>query len=221
MEIDDKYLCNEFIEHEKVPALLCSSKIKKIKLFALGPYGTNISQASEKWVKEIDIVNKTDIILCSTPEEEIILAMNEKEEGVIPLYALCAVYYDLCKLFFKYGENYTFLHHFYMKLDKLQLASKQKKMSALPENVIIAAHPSPAGLLNDTPCKLFFAKSNADAALICYNNEADACITTEKAKEIYGLNTLKEYGSPSMLFTFGTTKNGIKELEKIRKPTTV
>ncbi|MCG7585295.1 hypothetical protein, partial [Photobacterium sp. OFAV2-7] len=44
------------------------------------------------------------------------------------------------------------------------------------------------------------ASSNSDAAKLCAEGKVDACITTESARNIHGLKTVHEFGSPEMLF---------------------
>ncbi len=213
MEYCSNILCDTYIESEMVPQLIKSDKVARVKLFALGPEGTNISQAAKLWAEHLRILDKTEMILCATPEDEVEEAMKVDKKGVVPIFALCAVYNDLCKLFFKYGSNYTFLHHFYMRLDKMQLASKKYINETMPNNATIASHYSPSVLLENTEYNICMADSNAAAARKCFYGETDACITTETARKIYGLNTLKEFGAPSMLFTFGTTEHGIRQLQ--------
>ena len=203
------------IDTAKVPDILRNNAFKEIRIFALGPEGTNISQAAYKWAEEEKILNKSKIILCDTPEQEIELSMQMKEKGVLPIFALCAVYYDLCKVFFRHLENYTFLHHYYMQLDHMQLASKKYNVDTLKKNATVAAHVSPSILLEGTEYVFIKANSNSAAAKKCALGEVDACITTQRACEIYNLKTINEYGAPNMLFTFGTTNYGAEQIYNV------
>lgn len=203
------------INEKVLQRILNNNVVRKVKIYVLGPEGTNISQAAIKWAKLEKISQKTELIFCTTPEEEIEKAMMDTENGSIPIFALCAVYYNLNKLFFKYTDNYFFLSHYYMKLDSMQLASKKYVWNTLPKNASIASHLSPAPLISDQEYVIIPADSNAQAALKCYRDEVDACITTERARKIYGLQMLYLFGSPYMLFTFGTTSLGIKKMQKI------
>lgn len=212
-----KDLCNTYFEYDAVTKLMQSNDIREVRVFSLGPYGTNIAKASRMWAQKNHIKEKTNIVLCDSPEDEIAQAMQVTENGVLPIFALCAVYYDLCKLFFRFGSNYTFLHHFYMPLDRMQLASKDYDKDTLPNHAKVASHYSPSILLEQTDYEICLAKSNAAAAKKCALGEADACITTETAKELYQLKTIREFGAPSMLFTFGTTSYGIDILEQLQK----
>lgn len=203
--------------NDDIGSLLRDESIKRIKIFALGPDGTNIYQASKAWIKNMNIEEKSDIILCSTPEEEVMKSMEIKEDSVIPIFALCTVYYNLCNLFFKYCNNYFFLSHFYMQLDSMQLASKKKTLEELGEHAIVARHLSPRMILEDTSYEFIDANSNAHAAQLCAEGKVEACITTETAKNIYNLNTIQMFGSPVMLFTFGTTEHGVSLLMQIKE----
>lgn len=208
---------SEGFEQDKIISLMNNESIRKIKIFALGPKGTNISQAAENWSDEIGISNKSEIILCESPEEEINRSMDIDTEGVIPIFSLCAVYFDLCNLYFKYNTNYFFLTHYYMRLDNMQLASKVKKIDELEDKALVACHLSPRMLLYNTEFVIVNTGSNAFAAKMCADGLVDACITTEESRKIYNLNRLFSFGSPYMLFTFGTTVHGIKLLSKINK----
>lgn len=203
------------IDISKVPDILRDKTFREIHIFALGPEGTNISQAAYRWAEEERILNKSNIILCDTPEQEIEWAMQVKEKGVLPIFALCAVYYDLCKVFFRHLENYTFLHHYYMQLDNMQLASQKYTQETLKKNATVAAHFSPSILLEETEYILKKANSNSAAAKMCALGEVDACITTESACKLYGLETIEEYGAPNMLFTFGTTDYGVEQIYEV------
>lgn len=198
-----------------IDGLLVNDSIKSIKVFALGPDGTNISQAAKEWTKKVNIEEKSEIILCSTPEEEIIKAMEIKEKGELPIFALCAVYYDLCNLYFKYYTNYFFLSCLYMKLDTMQLASKKQNLDDIHLHAKVAGHNSPKMLLANTSYEFVDANSNAEAAKMCSEDKVEVCITTESAKNIYGLHSNFIFGSPVMLFTFGTTEHGINVLNNL------
>lgn len=211
-----KFIEVDFI-NDDLCTLLNDDTISTIKIFALGPEGTNIFQASEKWIRKMNICQKAEIILCNTPEEEVIKAMDVQDKGVLAIFALCAVYYDLCDLYFKYQSNYFFLSQFYMKLDTMQLASKKHSMEELSENILVARHRSPKMLLDGTHFKFVDANSNASAAKMCSEGKVDACITTESARKLYGLNSNYVFGRPVMLFTFGTTEHGSNLLLEIKR----
>ena len=73
------------------------------------------------------------------------------------------------------------------------------------------ASPLRFTLLNEIDPKLIEvveASSNANAAERCARGEADACITTEAARDLYDLVAIKVFGSPDMVFFAGITSSG-------------
>lgn len=216
MEAERKEVIKEQMPKDILARKLKRIDVKRVELFVLGPEGTNISQAAWQWAFHNDILDKTNFVYCGTPEEEIELAGQVKEDGIMPIFTLCAVYYNLHKLFFKYTDYYFFLSHYYMNLDNMQLAATVNSLTKLPEKASVASHYSPAILVEDWGFKIEKANSNSHAAKMCRDGEVDACITTETAKNIYNLNKLHDFGSPKMLFTFGTTSSGFETLSKIK-----
>jgi len=99
-----------------------------------------------------------------------------------------------------------------MKLDDMQLAT----LSYIEKNNYkVFTHPSPAKLVDSiNNVNLEYSDSNGYAARRCKEEEGSLCITTEKARSIYELEKIYDFGSPFMLFTFGTSYNGVKLLEK-------
>lgn len=198
---------------------LQSCAIRKITCFVLGPAGTNMQQACEQWIVEMGIGYKTEIVLCMTPEESIEKARLVVEEGHVATFWTCAVYNCLCNVFFQNPDTLTFFIEKVMMLDEMQLATRSEKVceiqnDIMPEKWNIASHPSPAPLLNDIKCNVKLTTSNAKAAELCRSGEADACITTESARELNGLKTLHVFGSPKMVFFGGITAHGVKIISK-------
>ncbi|MCR4441046.1 MAG: hypothetical protein QHH10_02780 [Peptococcaceae bacterium] len=196
-----------------VKRVLGNDRIKTVKMFCLGPDGTNISKAARQWVKEIGIQDKAVFIYCDTPEEEVRKAREVTGSGDFPVIVLCAVYCRLNDLYFSHEDCYFFMHHYYMPLDDLQLAAREG-VERIPEDWVIAAHPSPKPLLSGLKNRIYEANSNAHAAKLCAEGKVNACITTEKARKIYSLKKIHDFGSPMMLFTFGTTLHGINILKR-------
>lgn len=215
MHAQPQPLTDHYIDPQIVPALLARDSVRAVKIFALGPAGTNMQQASQEWIRATDIAAKADITLCATPEDSIEQALSVTDPGVVPIFALCAVYFDLCKVYFTYGTNYTFLSHLYMPLDSMQLASRYDSLDELPPNATVATHYSPAPLLDGTSYQRRLVDSNAEAARQCASGETDACITTETARKLHGLKRNFLFGSPPMLFTFGTTLHGVDVLKRV------
>lgn len=197
---------------KNIEKFLVSKLIKEIHFFILGPEGTNTIQATKKWAKEKKINEKAKFTYCKTPEESIEKAKNIKNKAIFPIFTTCAVYYEMNKLFFSNPDCFVFMHHCYMKLDNMQLASKEH-VKQIPDSWLIASHPSPSFLVSKLKNKIKLVDSNAEAAKKCSNGEVDACITTETSRKIYNLKTLHNFGCPTMLFCFGTTNHGIDILK--------
>ncbi len=214
-------LSNDYFDPASLKQRLRSDDIRAVPVYALGPAGTNLQQASQKWIKAMEIEKKSEITLCPTPEISVERAQEVSEPGIVPIFALCAVYFSLCRLYFKHGSNYTFLSHLYAPLDEMQLASHHNSLNELAPNAKIATHVSPASLLDDTAYERVIVNSNSEAARRCAAGDVDACITTESARKIYGLKRNFLFGSPSMLFTFGTTRHGVEELKRGMDPSSL
>jgi len=187
--------------------------IEKICIFVLGPEGTNISQAAEKWILDRNIGYKSNIILCDSPEKELEKAKEISDSKTFPVFVLCAVYNRLFELYFSNPDSYFFMDHYYMKLDNMLFATnKYSKKNTYK----VVSHPSPAVLLNNLEnIDVTYANSNSFSAKLCKSGEADMCITTESGRRLNDLKSIHKFGSPTMLFTFGTTLHGVKMLRKI------
>lgn len=213
----------KFITEIKLPvgneieAVLQDSRVKKIINFCLGPVGTNIGQAAEKWSREIGIQDKVEIIFLATPEECLQSAREVDEDGVIGIFWTCAVYFKLNELFFNNPDTFPFFINYTMDLDEMQLATRPEKLNeinnSVPEIWLIASHPSPAPLMSGWDIKL--VNSNSAAALECQNKVVDACITTEAARVSTGLVKIHSFGSPPMVFFGGITYSGAQRLSQI------
>lgn len=107
-------------EAELLSRLHCP-QIRKVIHFALGPIGTNIAQACNSWNHANGIQEKAEVILCSTPEASLAQARLVSEEGVLPLFWTCAVYFALNQLFFSNPDVLPFLFSHNMPLDNMQL----------------------------------------------------------------------------------------------------
>jgi len=193
------------IEPSLVPQLLTSPIVRRVEVFALGPDGTNIQRASHRWAQARGIADKTAVTLCPTPEESMLRAREVEERGVLPIYALCAVYYRLNELYFANPDCQVFLDHNYMELDNMQLCVNGVADSGSP----VFSHPSPSVLVRElAEHPTMVALSNADAARSCASLPGSMCVTTAAARALNDLTTVHEFGSPGMLFTFGTTPWG-------------
>tara|TARA_R110001583_G_scaffold85992_1_gene225101 strand:+ start:1195 stop:1878 length:684 start_codon:yes stop_codon:yes gene_type:complete len=192
-----------FFLHDKhlVFSMLKTSHVKSIHHYVLGPEGSNISQAAEKWSQLNSLDHKTKLIYCDTPEQAVQLSNSEHQPQNISFAWTCAVYFKEHELFFKYVNHGLFFEQFIMKLDCMQLASK-KQLKIDCNRIRVSAHPSPAVLLTDfdDSFEIIDAMSNSQAAEMCAKELVDACITTESARHIHNLYKLHEFGSPEMVF---------------------
>ncbi len=204
---------------KEVRQCLLLPEVKIIRSFVLGPEGTNISQANERWLKRMGLYHKAEIELCSTPEDSLektrfITAPNE-----LAMFWTCAVYFRLNELFFRNPDVMSFFVQEIMSLDSMQLATRKELLSnignKIPRKWRIASHPSPSPLLSDLDCEIKSVSSNAAAAKLCSQGEVEACITTESAKVLHNLATVHEFGCPEMVFFGGITPSGMLLMSKV------
>jgi hypothetical protein len=202
------------------PEVLRSETITKVVCCALGPLGNNIEQASVLWLKNMGVENKGEVVLGETPEVCLATARSITEEGVVSVFWTCAVYYDENKFFFGNPDVFPFFFQQVMPLDEMQLATTPALATVLmdrsniPAGWTIASHPSPAPLVDKLDCQVILHNSNAASAVACSKCEVDLCITTESARQKYGLVKLHSFGSPIMVFFGGITRHGLEQLKK-------
>lgn len=186
------------------------SGVVRVINFVLGPAGTNMEQSYKAWIQKNRIQDKSEIVLCPTPEDSLAQARTVTEIGTVPLFWTCAVYYKLNELFFNNPDTYPFVFHFYFTLDNMQLCVRTELASLeWGSGWRIASHPSPAPLVRGLESEVVLTTSNAQAALMCASGQVEACITTQQAARIHGLATVHEFGSPTMVFFAGTTQHGM------------
>ncbi|MBI2442947.1 MAG: hypothetical protein HYV40_03495 [Candidatus Levybacteria bacterium] len=219
-----KTLLNGTLSNEDFRRILRSDSVRRIRAHALGPAGTNISQAMEEYVTALGITDKTDLIVHPKGIEPLAYAeqaREEVEEGVIPIHMECAVYYQMAELFNQRRDEVVFADHHDMLLDTMQLASAQPIDELAASGVMrIATHPSPRPLidpwLNAGRAEWMKATSNSAAALMVLDPEGtmapeerpDACITTGSGlTNAQGLHSRHVFGRPNMFFTIGTALN--------------
>ena len=194
---------------------LRSDSVKKVINFCLGPPGTNIGQAAQKWSEEIGITDKTKIVWCDTPEAALEAALKV-EHGTLGIFWTCAVYYRLHELFFNNPGTLPFFINYTMPLDAMQLATRLEKVTevndSVPANWKIASHPSPAPLM--TGWEIQLVNSNTAASEACAKGRVDACITTEAGRVNSDLVKIHEFGSPPMVFFGGITSDGARLLSQ-------
>lgn len=192
---------------------LVSRRVRRVMHFALGPAGTNIAQACMSWSRENGIWDKAEFVLCSTPEDSLERARTVTEDGVLPLFWTCAVYFRLNELFFSNPDVFPFLFSQNMPLDNMQLCVRAElKEQEIAPGWRTASHPSPSPLVKDLPNKVVLTTSNAQAAIMCASGQTELCITTAQAAALHKLHTLHMFGSPVMAFFAGTTRHGLNVL---------
>lgn len=206
------------LEKEEKRIVLGSSGIKKVVLCALGPEGTNISQACRRWAEKMGISEKTEVKLCDTPELSLKEAQKVQEKGVLAVFWTCAVYAHEAEFFFTNPKILPFFFTEVMDLDEMQIATREDlpvEKGKIPEEWKIASHPSPVHLVRNLECEKVIVTSNGEAARVCKAGEVEICVTTESARKIYGLKKIHLFGSPPMVFFGGITPHGIKVIKKV------
>lgn len=200
-------------------ATLRSKAIREIRCFALGPLGTNMIQAAQRWYERMEVADKALIIPCETPEHSLTSAESATGEAVLALFWTCAVYVHLNEIFFRNIDCLPFQFQQIMPLDEMQLACRPelvpKSAGAIPEHWRISTHASPSPLIAHLSADIVSANSNAAAAKDCACGNSEACITTEAARLEYGLAKLFSFGSPDMVFFGGVTAKGATLLRNV------
>ncbi len=219
-----RFISADFLptDSEEISRVLKSPQIRKIICCALGPLGNNIEQACQKWLRNMKITNKTEVRLYYTPRICLAEARKIMESGVLAIFWTCAVYYELNCFFFENPDVLPFFVMITEPLDEMQLATREDNLRMFSQGVIpngckVASHPSPAPLLKGYPVLVTWANSNADAAQICARGEVDACITTEKARQLNNLVSIHVFGSPPMVFFGGITAHGVALIRSCMK----
>ncbi len=198
---------------EDIREALASDLIRQIRHFALGPEGTNISQACSRWTVRMEIGHKAHTVLCDTPEDSIVATRQLVEPSTLGVFWTCAVYSREMEIFFRNPDTLPFFTQETMALDKMQLATRAALAADLsapfvPRGWRIAVHSSPAALLHPHHRNVVLVNSNAAAAIDCAAGRVEACITTESARSLHGLTSLHCFGSPEMVFFGGITHVG-------------
>jgi prephenate dehydratase len=189
--------------------------IRSVRSFVLGPEGTNIMQAADRWHQKMRITEKAELVSCDTPEEAVLRARATTAKGVLAIYWTCAVFVRENRVFFDNPDTLPFGFQQIMQLDEMQLATRAELASEFVDPSLrwrILSHPSPAPLVSRLGWPLVEANSNSDAARRCAAGEAEACITTETSRQLNGLVKLHSFGSPEMVFFGGICRHGAKLL---------
>lgn len=210
-------------DEREIRRALHSGVIKGVVLCALGPEGTNIEEASRLWAVDMNLADRSQVILCNTPWEALNVAREIKDPGLLGIFWSCAVYFDEARLFFQNPDVLPFFFIQVMNLDEMQLACRPESAAQIVEGEIppkwrITSHPSPQYLLGEElMTQVVCANSNAYAALMCRQGEVEACMTTERARVLSGLTKIHSFGSPPMVFFGGITESGIELMRQAHK----
>ncbi|OGE19426.1 hypothetical protein A3D83_01430 [Candidatus Daviesbacteria bacterium RIFCSPHIGHO2_02_FULL_41_10] len=207
--------------------ILRSLLVKEINLHALGPAGTNISQAAHLYIEKVRISNKTSILIHGsgiTPLEYAQMAKEQTEKSLLTetlpetlhLHMECAVFDGMGSLYQQRAAESIFIDEQNMALDSMQLSAqlsidKLRTIAKEKGKIRIATHPSPRSLvlpwINQGMAEWLEASSNSVAAVMVIENQADACVTTGSAVTLLAeqnLHTLHQFGSPNMIFTIAS-----------------
>ncbi len=200
--------------------ILQSGSVGKIIAHALGPVGTNISQAMEQYVRSLGVEGKTELVVHpggieplaneKNPVGYVDIARDQVEPGVIPIHMECAVYYRMGDVFKQKPNEVVFADHHYMPLDAMQLGSVREIEDLAASGIMkVTTHPSPRPLIDpwvkSGQAEWIKATSNSEAAKMVVARQADACITTGSGlEEAKGLVSRHIFGSPTMIFTIAT-----------------
>jgi len=206
-----------YLHPTEVEQALKSEAVERIRLHALGSEGTNIARATRQFVTAHALQDRAEVIVHPNRVEPLQYAQVAAEDvrsGVFPLHTECAVYYELDRMFDTRSSELVFAAHHYMPLDGMQLAARTDQPV---EGGVIASHPSPKGLVRRWQregSEVIAASSNTHAAAMVLAGEADMCVTTTSAAQAMNLATIEHFGSPLMMFTFGTplNRNQIRDL---------
>jgi hypothetical protein len=209
--------CELPLDVEETRRALASRTIRRVHSHVLGPPGTNIMQAAERWHENMRITEKAELVICDTPEQAVSQARATTEGDVLAIYWTCAVFVRENRVFFDNPDTLPFTFQQAMPLDEMQLATRPELAERFTESVAgwrILSHPSPAPLVAKLRCQVVEADSNAAAAGRCAAGEAEACVTTETARRLYGLVKLHSFGSPTMIFFGGVCQRGATLLRR-------
>lgn len=204
---------------QTVRSALHSKLITSVVSCPLGPDGTNMALASDLWLHEMGITQKSRTVHCSTPEVSVERARQATFDSQIGIFWSCAVYIREHELFYRNLDTLPFFSQHTMNLDEMQLAAKPCVVDEIDGNSIpsswrILTHPSPKPLVERIGCGTIECKSNSEAARRCRAGDAELCVTTKSAMESNSLVKVHSFGSPSMVFFAGITEEAVVLLER-------
>lgn len=159
-------------------------------LHTLGPDGTNCALAAGRWFEGQG--RHGHVILYRTLEDAAQGALATPGGALLAP----AAYPELNTLI------YSNVDHLFVA-DSIVTATHRMVLARRPgtgEPVHVASHPAPVALVGEGMV-VRLVTSNAQAAIDCAAGLADACITTDAAMELYGLELVRDFGPVAMAFT--------------------
>ena len=219
-ELQKRFLAPNHLTNWQVRQILRSNKVQNIPAHALGPDGTNISQAMRLWIKQVGIKNKSQLIIHPAGIEPLgdggsssyaEIAAQQVAARTVPTHMECAVYYNQPRLWNERGLTETiFMDSLNMPLDNMLVAGPNNlsQLSA-KGSLTIATHKSPKPLIESwlgDRVTWIKATSNSAAADMVAEGQVDLCVTTGHGidNNTSQLRVIHNCGCPVMAFTIAT-----------------
>lgn len=189
-----------------------------MKIATLGPKGTCSSEVVAAYLADLGL-SLGDMELCRTYEE----AVHSVLAGTADHVVVAAAYMNFHQIVFRNIDKLRLHEILYSQTPSFVLASKRglKLDSSEPRTYKVACHhaPSPLTVRLEFPTQRVDATSNARAAWMVSDGEADLCITQSKAVEAVNgeaapegqLEIIETYGPVDMVwavFERGASKPG-------------
>jgi len=168
-------------------------------IHTLGPSGTNCEKAASKWFADRGMKGET--VLHPTLETALKSVIGNQDAALLG----CVVYPALHNLVFSNLDKLKLHECFVMETFHMVLAAKE--YIDINNSKIVASHKAPSPLILNLTKQVKLVNSNSQAAIVCANGEADACITTYPLVEKYGLKIIENFGKVPMGFTIHINKN--------------
>ena len=167
------------------------SAIRHVRsLHTLGPEGTNCALAARRWFKGQG--RDGEVVLYPTFEDAARGALATVGGALVA----AAAYPELNTLIYSHLDGLFVADSMVMATHRMVLARRP----GTGQPVTVASHPAPVALLDDGMVVALVA-SNSQAAIECAGGRVDACITTDAAMELHGLELVRDFGPVAMAFT--------------------
>lgn len=162
----------------------------------LGPTGTNCEHAAKYYLQSNKI--NGSIELYNTLED----ALKDVMKDIDSVLLSCIVYPQLHELVFDNLSNIELVDSFIYNTFPMVFASKNK---VKPKT--IATHPAPQSLIKGMmDIEIVNVNSNSLAAIECFENRVESCITTLPCARKYRLKILQNFGEVPMGFAIHRRK---------------